>query len=91
MVASSKVVELCQQLFSWGVGEISLGDTIGAATPQSVVNLIEALKCKVDLAKLALQRMLPITMVPLTTHRVSGCLLSPDLTVTPLILNCSFT
>lgn len=39
----SKTVELIQQIKSLGVNEISLGDTIGVATPIMVENLLEKL------------------------------------------------
>ena len=53
-VAPEKVVTLCQQLLELGVDEISLGDTIGAATPKDVLGLVQGLKEKVKPEKLAL-------------------------------------
>ncbi len=39
-VAEHKVMELCEKLLSMGIYEISLGDTIGIATPNQVKNLL---------------------------------------------------
>ena len=36
-----KLIELCRRLFSLGAFEISLGDTIGSATPKEVLEVIE--------------------------------------------------
>ncbi len=48
------VVDLCRQLIDLGVDELSLGDTIGAATPTMVLKLIEKVKSLDDLKKFAL-------------------------------------
>jgi len=49
-----KVVQLCKNLLALGVDELSLGDTIGAATPKMVLSLISRLQ-KIDhLGKFAL-------------------------------------
>lgn len=53
-VAPEKVSELSERLLELGVDEISLGDTIGGATPKTVWTLINLLKSKVDLGKIAL-------------------------------------
>lgn len=53
-VEAGKVVALVEKLSALGVDEISLGDTIGAATPKDVLRLVEALKGKIELSKLAL-------------------------------------
>jgi hydroxymethylglutaryl-CoA lyase len=42
-VPVSQVVKVCEKLFEMGVYEISLGDTIGVATPIEVKNVIKAL------------------------------------------------
>ena len=43
-VAIGKVVDVAERLISDGVTEISLGDTIGTATPGAVVDLLDALE-----------------------------------------------
>jgi hydroxymethylglutaryl-CoA lyase len=53
-VEPAAVVEICQRLEKIGVDEISLGDTIGAATPNQVVHLLALLSKGVPLDKLAL-------------------------------------
>jgi len=53
-VEPTRVVEICKRLESIGVDEISLGDTIGAATPNQVTNLLALLAKEVPLDKLAL-------------------------------------
>ncbi len=53
-VDKSQVLEITEQLLSMGVDEISLGDTIGAATPKEVYELVNLLAAKVDRSKLAL-------------------------------------
>jgi hydroxymethylglutaryl-CoA lyase len=53
-VLPEKVVDLCEKLILLGVDQISLGDTIGAATPRAVLQLIQALKATIEPAKLAL-------------------------------------
>lgn len=52
--SSKKLVEILTELLSFGVYEISLGDTIGAANPCQVTEVIEALLNKVELSKIAL-------------------------------------
>jgi hydroxymethylglutaryl-CoA lyase len=42
-VAEAKVIELCEQLLALGIYEISLGDTIGIATPSQVKPLLSQL------------------------------------------------
>ncbi|MBX9572564.1 MAG: hydroxymethylglutaryl-CoA lyase [Candidatus Obscuribacterales bacterium] len=49
-----KVEELVKQLVSIGIDELSLGDTIGGATPQDVWNILERLEKDVPKNKLAL-------------------------------------
>lgn len=45
-VPPQQVVSICKHLLEMGVDEISLGDTIGAATPNLVVDLLELVKRK---------------------------------------------
>jgi hydroxymethylglutaryl-CoA lyase len=47
-VKAEKVVPLVEKLFSMGVDEVSLGDTIGAATPNDVHELISLLSAKLE-------------------------------------------
>jgi len=47
-------VSIAKELLSMGAGELSIGDTIGTATTQKVVDVIEALTSCVDLSKLAM-------------------------------------
>ena len=49
-----KVEELVKQLVSIGIDELSLGDTIGGATPQDVWNILGRLEKDVDKKQLAL-------------------------------------
>jgi hydroxymethylglutaryl-CoA lyase len=53
-VNPAQVVEIVKDLVAMGVDEISLGDTIGAATPNQVVALVNLLKKEVPLGKMAL-------------------------------------
>ncbi|HEY9679025.1 MAG TPA: hydroxymethylglutaryl-CoA lyase [Drouetiella sp.] len=53
-VSPQQVVRVVKEVVAMGVDEISLGDTIGAATPKQVADLIELLKKEVPLDKLAL-------------------------------------
>ena len=50
----NKVVRLCKDLLSLGIDELSLGDTIGAGTPNMVLSLIKELKKIDSLDKFAL-------------------------------------
>ena len=50
----AKVEELVKQLVSIGIDELSLGDTIGGATPSQVWNILERLENSVSKEKLAL-------------------------------------
>jgi len=49
-----QVVQLVKRLAEVGVDEISLGDTIGAATPKQVLELLKLLSAEVALSRLAL-------------------------------------
>lgn len=53
-VAIDEVVALTTRMREWGVGEISLGDTIGVATPGLVKTTIDALRPVVPVEELAL-------------------------------------
>lgn len=54
-VREQKVVSMVRKLLSLGVYEVSIGDTIGAATPLQVISLIKKLKdSNVDLSQLAM-------------------------------------
>ena len=52
-IASKKVVELAKRLYKMGCFEISIGDTIGVATPEDVTRLFKALKKSVPVAQLS--------------------------------------
>lgn len=49
-----KVVPLVEKLFKMGCYEVSLGDTLGAAVPTDVENILKLLKTKTDLKKIAM-------------------------------------
>jgi hydroxymethylglutaryl-CoA lyase len=53
-VKPEAVARITEKLLAIGVDEISLGDTIGAATPNQVLNLVQLLSKQVPLNKLAL-------------------------------------
>ncbi len=53
-IAPEKVVEVSEKLLALGVDEISIGDTIGVATPNQVTHLVELLKKKCPSDKIAL-------------------------------------
>ncbi len=53
-VDPKRVLDLSEILMKLGVDEISLGDTIGAATPKEVFSLINRLKKRVDVNRIAL-------------------------------------
>lgn len=42
-VSTNQVVDVAEKLFAYGINELSLGDTIGVATPGDVVDLLDAL------------------------------------------------
>ena len=54
VVEQKSVVQLCKELIELGVDELSLGDTIGAATPNMVLSLIDKMKTIDTLNKFAL-------------------------------------
>jgi hydroxymethylglutaryl-CoA lyase len=53
-IAPQKVVEVAEKLLALGIDELSIGDTIGVATPNQVWELIPLLKRKCTLDKIAL-------------------------------------
>lgn len=53
-VHPAQVEKITKRLLEMGVDEISLGDTIGAATPNQVVALVQMLQQHVDISKIAL-------------------------------------
>ncbi|MBD1371304.1 hydroxymethylglutaryl-CoA lyase [Hazenella sp. IB182357] len=52
-IAMSQVVHICEQLIEMGIYEISLGDTIGVATPKRVKEVIQSVRQSVPLHQLA--------------------------------------
>jgi hydroxymethylglutaryl-CoA lyase len=52
-VAPAKVAELADTLFAQGCYEISLGDTIGQATPDSIAHMLLAVRQRVPVGRLA--------------------------------------
>jgi hydroxymethylglutaryl-CoA lyase len=42
-VAPDKVTQVAERLFEYGISELSLGDTIGVATPGDVISLLDSL------------------------------------------------
>ena len=52
-IAPAKVAEVAQRLHDLGCYEVSLGDTIGAGTPGSVLPMLEAVAGKVPVQQLA--------------------------------------
>jgi hydroxymethylglutaryl-CoA lyase len=53
-ISPAASLDICKKLLAMGVDEISLGDTIGAATPNQVLTLVKLLSSEIPLAKLAL-------------------------------------
>jgi hydroxymethylglutaryl-CoA lyase len=53
-VATARVVEVAMALRSLGCDEISIGDTIGVATPEDVVRVVTALRAQIEIERLAL-------------------------------------
>ena len=52
-VAPSKVAEVADRLFSMGCYEVSLGDTIGAGTPDTIARMLLAVRDVVPVGRLA--------------------------------------
>ena len=53
IVAPSKVAEVADRLFSMGCYEVSLGDTIGAGTPDTIARMLLAVRDVVPAGRLA--------------------------------------
>lgn len=53
-VEEKKVIELVKRLFKLGVYEVSVGDTIGVATPKQVESMLKKMKKVVPLKKIAM-------------------------------------
>jgi isopropylmalate/homocitrate/citramalate synthase len=53
-ISPSRVVEVAEKLLALGIDELSIGDTIGVATPNQVYELIALLKKKCPADKIAL-------------------------------------
>lgn len=53
-VAPSAVVDVSRRLVELGIAELSIGDTIGVATPKQVAEVCAALKQHVDVGRLAM-------------------------------------
>lgn len=53
-VSLDTVMNVCDELFQYGVNEISLGDTIGIANPKQVEHVLTELMKRYDSSKLAL-------------------------------------
>ena len=53
-IAPSRVVEIATRLDALGIDEISIGDTIGVATPNQVVELVALLTERLDIGHLAM-------------------------------------
>ena len=53
-IAPEKVIDVAEKLITLGVDEISIGDTIGVATPNQVTHLISLLTKKIPKDKIAL-------------------------------------
>lgn len=52
-IKPEKVAEVAEKLYQMGCYEISLGDTIGVGTPASVQTMLDAVKARVPVEKLA--------------------------------------
>lgn len=52
-IAPEKVAEVAEKLYQMGCYEISLGDTIGVGTPASVQKMLNAVKARIPVEKLA--------------------------------------
>lgn len=53
-VATDKVIGICEELFSMGVDEISIADTVGRASPLDTRELLSQVAKKFDISKIAL-------------------------------------
>jgi hydroxymethylglutaryl-CoA lyase len=53
-VAPAKVLDVAERVLALGIDELSIGDTIGVATPSSVFELTEKLLARVEIGRLAM-------------------------------------
>ncbi|KWW21103.1 MULTISPECIES: hydroxymethylglutaryl-CoA lyase [Peribacillus] len=53
-VSMEQVFRVCDQLFDYGISEVSLGDTIGVASPRQVASFLENAVKRYDLSRIAL-------------------------------------
>ncbi|MEB2631553.1 hydroxymethylglutaryl-CoA lyase [Peribacillus frigoritolerans] len=53
-VSTDQVFRVCDQLFEYGIGEVSLGDTIGVASPRQVALFLEQAVKRYDMSQIAL-------------------------------------
>lgn len=53
-VPEKRVIELVERMLKLGVFEVSVGDTIGVATPKQVKSMLQKLKRKVPIKKIAM-------------------------------------
>ena len=53
-IAPAAVVDVACKLVDLGIDEVSIGDTIGVATPNQVVDVCQALEARIDVGRLAM-------------------------------------
>ncbi|WHY16259.1 hydroxymethylglutaryl-CoA lyase [Peribacillus frigoritolerans] len=53
-VSTDQVFRVCDQLFEYGIDEVSLGDTIGVASPRQVALFLEQAVKRYDMSQIAL-------------------------------------
>ncbi|MDM5358684.1 hydroxymethylglutaryl-CoA lyase [Peribacillus sp. RS7] len=53
-VSTEQVFRVCDQLFEYGINEVSLGDTIGVASPRQVALFLEQAVKRYDISQIAL-------------------------------------
>ncbi|MFD9625525.1 hydroxymethylglutaryl-CoA lyase [Peribacillus muralis] len=53
-ISLDQVFRVCDQLFDYGISEVSLGDTIGVASPRQVASFLESAVKRYDLSRIAL-------------------------------------
>ncbi|HVR84013.1 MAG TPA: hydroxymethylglutaryl-CoA lyase, partial [Planctomycetota bacterium] len=53
-IPPDRVVDVCRQLLDLGVEELSVGDTIGKASPEEVRSLLDAMPSRIPLDRVAL-------------------------------------
>jgi len=54
VIAPARAIEVVERLLALGIDEVSIGDTIGAATPNQVVDLCELLFKSVEVGRVAM-------------------------------------